>query len=190
MTEQGHQMLLAIARESIMEVLTGKTSPAMSRVEADPPGELMGEEGAFVTIKRRGFSPSAPNSLRGCIGNILGQSPLFRLVQRLARESAFHDPRFPPVKLEELSQLRIEISVLTVPRQISGADDIVVGRDGVLLTCAHHRAVFLPQVAVEQGWDRDTMLNHLAVKAGLYPTAWQHDECRFEVFQAEIFEEL
>ena len=108
---------------------------------------------------------------------------------RLAQESAFHDPRFPPLRNEELPQIKIEISILSVPYGVKGPDEIVVGRDGVLLTCNRHRAVFLPQVATEQGWDLETMLNHLAMKAGLYPTAWQQKECMFEVFQAEIFEE-
>ena len=189
MNEENRQHLLRIARESIQETLTGEPSATFALIERNPPHELQGAEGAFVTLKRKGISPGGDGALRGCIGNILGQKPLYRLIQRLARESAFHDPRFQAVHLEELAHLTIEISVLTIPRPIESPEEIVVGTDGVLLTCGHHRAVFLPQVATEQGWDRETMLNHLAMKAGMYPTAWQQSECLFEVFQAEVFEE-
>ncbi|MDD3824277.1 MAG: AmmeMemoRadiSam system protein A [Sphaerochaetaceae bacterium] len=183
------RLLLAIARESIMESLTGRYPKTLAEVESQDPVELAGEEGAFVTLKRRKVPNGAPGSLRGCIGNIQGKKPLYRLVHRLAKESAFSDPRFPKVTLGELQGLKIEISVLTVPRLVEGPHMIVVGRDGVLLTCGWHRSVFLPQVATEQGWDRETMLNHLAMKAGLDPDAWRGSDCRFEVFQAEIFEE-
>lgn len=189
MNDENRLYLLRIARESIWEALTGEPSATSRLIEQNPPHELQGAEGAFVTLKRKGISPGGEGALRGCIGNILGQKPLFRLVHRLARESAFHDPRFHAVRLEELAHLTIEISVLTIPKPIGSPNDIVVGTDGVLLTCGHHRAVFLPQVATEQGWDRDTMLNHLAMKAGMYPTAWQQSDCLFEVFQAEVFEE-
>lgn len=188
MTREGQKILLSIARESIMEALTGKPSPTLARVDANPIKEISGAEGAFVTLKQRGVSPKE-GALRGCIGNIIGQKPLYRMIYRLAQESAFHDPRFPRVRLEEMDHLRIEISVLTVPRPVSGPQEIVIGRDGVILTCGHHRAVFLPQVAVEQGWDLEQMLSHLAMKAGVYPTAWKHGDCSFEVFQAEVFEE-
>jgi AmmeMemoRadiSam system protein A len=189
MTIDSQRALLCIAREAIEEVLSGKPSPAFARIAADPPEEVTGEEGAFVTLKQRGLSPAAAGSLRGCIGNIIATGPLYKLIKHLAGESAFHDPRFPPVRLTELSQLRIEISILTVPKPVASVSEIVVGQDGVLLTKGTHRSVFLPQVAIEQGWDREEMLNHLAMKAGLYPSAWQQQSCLFEVFQAEIFQE-
>jgi AmmeMemoRadiSam system protein A len=185
-----HQnLLLALARESIKEALTGELSVTLKKLKENPPSELTGEEGAFVTLKREASSPATSEVLRGCIGNVLGQKPLYRLVYRLAQESAFHDPRFPPLRLEELPQIKIEISILSIPYEVKAPQEIEVGRDGVILTHGRHRALFLPQVAPEQGWDRETMLNHLAMKAGLYPTAWQQKECVFEVFQAEIFEE-
>lgn len=189
MHERERELLLAIARESILESLEGVPSVTYEAVTGSPPEELCGDEGAFVTLKRRGIGAGEIGSLRGCIGNIIGEKPLYRLIRRLARESAFHDPRFPAVQREELEQLAIELSILSVPQDIESPDGIVVGRDGVILTCGYRRAVFLPQVATEQGWDRDTMLNHLAMKAGLFPTAWQQEDCRFSIFQAEIFGE-
>jgi AmmeMemoRadiSam system protein A len=189
MEQKERNLLLAIARESIEESLERVPPSTYREVDADPPDALCGEEGAFVTLKRKGFSDGAPGGLRGCIGNIIGQRPLYALVHRLAKESAFHDPRFPAVKLGELADLLIEISILTVPQEVSGPQEIVVGRDGVILSCGYHRAVFLPQVATEQGWDRHTMLDHLAMKAGLDPSGWHQRSCTFSIFQAEVFGE-
>jgi len=189
MLRNEQKLLLLIARESIMESCTGTRSTTYEKISKNPPEVFTGLEGAFVTIKRKGISSGSPGSLRGCIGNIVGEPPLYELIRRLARESAFHDPRFSAVRLEEMNELTIEISILSVPITIERPEEIVPGRDGVLLTCGYKRAVFLPQVATEQGWDRNTMLNHLAMKAGLYPTAWRQQQCEFKTFQAEIFEE-
>jgi AmmeMemoRadiSam system protein A len=110
-------------------------------------------------------------------------------VPNLARESAFNDPRFHPVAKEELDLLVIEISLLSAMQSISDYHQIRLGVDGTLLTHGYHRAVFLPQVATEQGWDLDTMLERLSCKAGLWPKAYTDEACRFEVFQAEVFSE-
>ena len=183
------KLLLAVAREAIHESLSGEISHTFAELELTRPTALCGSEGAFVTLKQRGISPGSPGSLRGCIGNIFGDPPLYQLIRRLACESAFSDNRFAPVTQPELQQLVIELSILSVPQPISDPELITAGRDGVLLTCGYRRAVFLPQVATEQGWDRETMLNHLAMKAGLYPTAWKQQHCTFSIFQAEICEE-
>lgn len=189
MERESKKLLLLLARESIVEALTAIPSPSLKRVQEGNYPELMGEEGAFVTLRERGYSHESPNSLRGCIGNIIGTPPLYKLIQRLARESAFHDHRFAPLKERDLPHIEIEISLLSPPKEISSPQDIVLGRDGVLLSCGAHRAVFLPQVATEQGWNLETMLEHLSIKAGLYPTGWKREECQFNVFQAEVFEE-
>ncbi len=189
MKPQEQKLLLQIARESLIESLEGVASATYAAVKDNAPEALCTEEGAFVTLTRKGFSSGAQGSLRGCIGNIIGEKPLYRLIRRLARESAFHDPRFSPVQKDELDQLLIEISILTVPQRIDNPQEIVVGRDGVIIACGYKRAVFLPQVATEQGWDRETMLNHLAMKAGMYPTAWHQADCEFSIFQAEVFGE-
>jgi len=106
----------------------------------------------------------------------------------MALQSAFEDPRFKPVTLRELPDLDIEISVLTPMKPVSGPGEIVVGRDGVLLRKGGRSAVFLPQVAPEQGWGRDEMLNHLSQKAGLPSGAWR-EGASFETFQAIVFGE-
>ena len=106
----------------------------------------------------------------------------------MAFAAAFHDRRFRPVTLEELPRLSIEISVLTPVQRVGSPGEIRVGRDGVLLEKDGRQAVFLPQVATEQGWGRDEMLDQLCRKAGLPPGSWR-DGARISVFQAEVFRE-
>lgn len=178
------KILLLLARESIEEKLLHCPSKTLKELEKNPPPQLMGEEGAFVTLKE---VPSG--NLRGCIGNIFGEGPLYKTVYRLAKESAFHDPRFRPLTAKELSKIKIEVSILTPPKRVEGPQEINVGRDGVILTLGRRRALFLPQVAQEEGWDRETLLRHLSLKAGLAPDGWLAKGVTFETFQAEVIEE-
>lgn len=140
---------------------------------------LTEKRGAFVTLSLRG-------RLRGCIGTIEGHLPLVDAVVRNARAAAREDPRFAPVGVAELPRLDLEVSALTPLQAVARVQDIVIGQHGILLAKNGHRAVFLPQVAVEQGWDLETTLGHLALKAGLSPGDW-HEGARFEVFEAEVF---
>ncbi|MBP2681937.1 MAG: hypothetical protein H6Q78_1800 [Candidatus Krumholzibacteriota bacterium] len=114
--------------------------------------------------------------------------PLCQVVGWCALQSAFNDRRFSPVEIEELDDIDIEISVLTPYRRVGGYDAIRVGRDGVLMEKGGRSAVFLPSVAVDQGWDRDEMLSHLSAKAGLPTDAWKKDAV-FYTFQAAAFSE-
>jgi AmmeMemoRadiSam system protein A len=102
--------------------------------------------------------------------------------------SAAHDPRFPRLTAPELEQVDLEVSVLSPPAPVPGPEAIRVGTHGVILHKSGRSAVFLPQVAPEQGWDRDTMLDHLARKAGLPSGAWRSG-ATFEVFTAQVFRE-
>jgi AmmeMemoRadiSam system protein A len=113
---------------------------------------------------------------------------LDKTVEAMALEAAFNDRRFPPVQLSEVKNLEIEISVLTPMKPISKPEEIVVGRDGVLLSKGGSSAVFLPQVATEEHWSRDEMLGHLCEKAGMAAGCWRRD-ASFQVFQAEVFSE-
>jgi AmmeMemoRadiSam system protein A len=121
------------------------------------------------------------------MGVIEAQQPLYEAVVQAAVWAA-RDPRFPPLQSAELDEIEVEVSVLSAPHRVAGPQEIVVGRDGVVLSKGGRRAVFLPQVAPEQGWDRDTMLDHLARKAGLPTTAWRQG-AQFEVFTAQVFAE-
>ena len=175
--------LLRIAREAVEHaVRTGKPFPA-NHFTQSAPAATRTRMGAFVTLNDR-----ATHALRGCIGEILTVRPLVEAVTARAADSALHDPRFNPVSPSELAGLRVEVSALTPPRPVASWRDIVLGRDGMTLEKNGHFAVFLPQVAPEQGWDLATTLTYLSQKAGLPPEAWR-EGAAFETFQAEVFHE-
>lgn len=147
--------------------------------EPAPPIEraLMVRAGVFVTLERRG-------ELRGCIGHIEADTPLAPLTGRMARAAACEDPRFPPVRPSELAGLDVELSVLGPPAP-GGADELVVGRHGVIVTRGRHRALLLPQVAPRCGWTADDMLEAVCRKAGLPPDAWLADGTLVELFEVQ-----
>jgi AmmeMemoRadiSam system protein B/AmmeMemoRadiSam system protein A len=171
------RILLAFARKTLRQYLTTQTVPLARNF----PARLSFRQGVFVTLKSKGF-------LRGCIGSILPKDELGKTVGTIALQAALNDPRFPPVEAKELDDLEIEISLLTPLKSISDPDQIVVGRDGVLLTKEGKSAVFLPQVAPENNWSRIQMLNNLCTKALLPSGCWKQN-ARLETFQAEVFGE-
>ncbi|MGE5358958.1 MAG: AmmeMemoRadiSam system protein B [Bacteroidales bacterium] len=170
--------LLAYARNTLTRYLGTETLPLARGFSA----RVNRKGGVFVTLKKQG-------ELRGCIGHIPSDSAVAGLVGRMALESALNDPRFPKVTADELRGLELEISVLTPPKRVGGATDIVVGRDGVFLDADGRGAVFLPQVAPEQGWNRDEMLDNLCVKAGLPANRWRRPGVTYSTFQADVFGE-
>jgi AmmeMemoRadiSam system protein A len=111
------------------------------------------------------------------------------MVPRFALRAAFEDPRFPGLTAEELTGCTIEISVLTPPRPVERPEDVVVGRDGLIIELGARRGLLLPQVATEWGFDRVTFLAEVSRKAGLPPDAWQLPAARLWSFQAEVFAE-
>lgn len=146
---------------------------------ADLPESLRAPGAAFVTVKQQG-------RLRGCIGNILPKEPLYRAVLTNAQAAALRDPRFGPLRPQELPALEVSVSVLGPTTPIASAEHFIVGRHGVVLTKDGRRAVFLPSVAPEQGWDREETLRQLCRKAGLTPDAWRNG-AQLEVFTAEEY---
>ncbi len=179
--DKAQAFLLGLARETLRRHLAGKPLPDPVKEGRDIPPKVRENYGVFVTLKKHG-------DLRGCIGSIEGTEPLYQGVIRNTVNAASHDPRFEPMTEAEEPQVEIEISVLTPLKQVAGPMDIRVGRDGVVLEKSGRRAVFLPQVAPEQGWDLETMLAHLSRKAGLSSDAWKSG-ARFETFQAHVFHE-
>jgi AmmeMemoRadiSam system protein A len=115
--------------------------------------------------------------------------PLHETVRRMSVESATADPRFPAVAAAELKEIEIEISALTTAEPISGPAEFQVGRDGIIIRKGGSGAVFLPQVAPEQGWDRDQTLTHLCRKAGLPGEEWKKPGMKFFTFTAQVFDE-
>jgi AmmeMemoRadiSam system protein A len=107
----------------------------------------------------------------------------------MAVAAGTRDPRFSPLSRQELSSVDIEISVLTPPRAVESVDEIQIGRDGLVISRGYSRGVLLPQVAVEQDWDRTTFLQQTCRKAGLPPNAWEQSGTVIEVFTAEVFGE-
>lgn len=175
--EADKKALLRHARETLERYYSIRMAP----LARDFPAHLMEPRGVFVTLKKKG-------RLRGCLGHMAEDTPLATLVGTMALQSALEDPRFEPVTAGEVPSLEIEISVLTPARPVSGPADIVVGRDGVILRKGGRSAVFLPQVAPEQGWGREEMLDHLCLKAGLPAGAWKTG-ASLSTFQAIVFQE-
>jgi len=169
--------LLAFARETISRIFLTDTVPLARGFNEN----LQQPRGVFVTLKKKG-------ELRGCIGRIIGDEPLCKLVGAMAVQAAFNDRRFQPLTAGELNDTNIEISVLTPMKKVAGASDIVVGRDGVLLSKDGRSAVFLPQVATEQGWNREELLDNLCLKAGLTAGSWKAG-AQLSTFQAIVFSE-
>ena len=176
------QTLLTLARTVIDEALHGDALSELDDTSLPLTPALKVRRGAFVTLTIDG-------ELRGCIGEILPRRPLVRVVADHALSAAFEDPRFPPLTAAEWPSVRIEISALTPPRPVDSWRDIEIGRHGMTLSLHGCMAVFLPQVAPEQGWDLETTLTHLARKAGLPAQAWRDPEARFSVFEADVFHE-
>ncbi|MCX5848585.1 MAG: AmmeMemoRadiSam system protein A, partial [Deltaproteobacteria bacterium] len=177
LTSSDKKTLLAFARETLSRFFLTDTVPLARGFNAN----LQQPCGAFVTLKKKG-------ELRGCIGRMIGDEPLGKLVGTMAIQAAFNDGRFSPLTADELNDIEIEISVLTPMKQVAGAADIVVGRDGVLLSKDGHHAVFLPQVATEQRWNREELLDNLCLKAGLAAGSWKKG-AQLSTFQAVVFSE-
>jgi AmmeMemoRadiSam system protein B/AmmeMemoRadiSam system protein A len=181
LTEQDEKQLLILARRTINHVLQNGTVPDPSELGVEITDAMKPPRAAFVTLKKH-------SQLRGCIGDIYPQQPLYKSVMMNAIYASFRDRRFSPVKKEECDDIKIEISILTVPKPVASADDIRIGVDGVVLYKDGKSALFLPQVATEQGWDIDEMLTHLSLKAQLPGYAWK-DGASFRTFQARVFGE-
>lgn len=176
LTETDQQTLLRMAREALEGYLSFKEIPQVA-----PPAESLRQLcGAFVTLRKG-------KSLRGCIGMTEANKPLYITVRECAVWAALHDPRFPPVTKQEVSELTVEISVLSPLTDIS-PEDIVVGRHGLLVSRGALRGLLLPQVAVQWKWDREQFLKETCRKAGLPPDAWRQG-ARIQAFTAFVFEE-
>ena len=180
LSPQQRKQLLTIAREAIQAVLEGR------RLELDPAHfdeDLRRPAGAFVSLHTKG------GDLRGCIGSIQPVAPLFQAVHGSAVNAAFRDPRFYPVRKDELEQLDLEISVMGPIEVVQSVEEIEVGRDGLIITRGRNAGLLLPQVATDYGWDTEAFLGHTCIKAGLAADSWRSPDCRIERFAAEVFSE-
>ncbi len=180
LTPEEEKSLLRLARQEIVAGL-GLTDDRM-----EPPGprtETMEIPcGAFVTLHQGG-------SLRGCIGHIQGTQPLADTIREMAAAAAFQDPRFPALTPEEYPDIDIEISVLTPLEKTENPEAIQPGVHGLLLRRGRQSGLLLPQVALEEDWDRETFLNHTCLKAGMAPGCWQDPQTEIYTFRALVFGE-
>ena len=179
LNEEEKQRLLTIARKSVERVVLDSKlyEPATTGDEA-----LDQERGAFVTIKEAG-------ELRGCVGYTSGVKPLYRTISEAAALAALRDPRFRPVTREELPQLEYEISVLSPLVHVRDVNQIEVGRHGLLIRNRDHEGLLLPQVPVEQHWNRTKFLQQTCVKGGMDPECWKAEETDIFRFTALVFSE-
>ncbi|MCL2155958.1 MAG: AmmeMemoRadiSam system protein A [Leptospirales bacterium] len=171
--------LLNLARKTIADKLDVETDIKLPSFNENIFNEKCG---SFVTLHING-------NLRGCIGYIEGVKTIPETVKDMALASAFKDPRFPSLNREEYKKIDIEISVLSPIERVNDINDIVVGRDGIIITKGFNRGLLLPQVATEQGWDRDTFLTHTCYKAGLPGDSWKKSDVIIEKFSAQVFSE-
>lgn len=174
LAEHERQVLLWVARESATATVTGRDVHL-------PPSPSSREGGAFVTLH-------LSDTLRGCMGQVEGQGSLIETVGHVAAAAASEDPRFPPVRVEELPQIVFEVSILGPLEACFGPQAIELGRHGLVVDDGERRGLLLPQVAVEWGWDAHTFVSKTCVKAGLRPDAWTR-AAALSMFEAEVFRE-
>jgi AmmeMemoRadiSam system protein A len=171
------RLLLALARRALTLAVQSRAP-----LEGFPDDEALQQPGgAFVTLHHR-------KRLRGCVGQLPSKDSLAAVIAHCAKSAALEDPRFEPVRLDELSGIEIELSVLS---QLTDATkgQIEPGKHGLIVSSGWKRGVLLPQVATQFHWDAVRFLEETCVKAGMEPNAWQDESTRIQTFTAEVFSE-
>ncbi len=176
LSEQEKAELHLIARKTIEAKCRGSANPEITTASA----RLKENYAAFVSLYKKG-------ELRGCIGHIVARKPLAETVAEMAEAAALRDPRFSPVRPDELGDIRIEISVMTPLQKVKSPEEIEVGKHGLVVQRRNNIGLLLPQVATEQGWDRTTFLENTCLKAGLPRNAWKEAETEIYLFSADVF---
>ena len=182
-TEKEKKILLSDARETITAELD-KRKPFYHEEDIEAESNLKKPCGAFVSLH---IEPG--HSLRGCIGRMAASLPLIETVREMAEEAAFSDPRFPPLRKNELSNLHIEISVLSPMSLCPDYRRIKVGVHGLLLRRGYNSGVLLPQVPVEQGWNLEQYLEYICIKAGVPAGSYKAKDAELSTFTAVVFGE-
>lgn len=170
--------LIDLARLAVGEAVTNNKLP-----EAVPREGVFGQyRGVFVTLHVRG-------ALRGCIGVVEAQLPLGESLVQSAISAATQDPRFSPVRTDELGDLQVEISLLSAPARLS-PEDVEIGKHGLLIVSGNRRGLLLPQVATEHGLTREQFLDETCRKAGLPRGCWRSSGTQIFGFTCEVFSEF
>ncbi len=174
-TDEERALMKEMVKTTIESNLFGKREKPLA-----VPQKLKEKMGAFVCLKTHG-------ELKGCIGHIKGFLPLHETIKEMARQAAFHDPRFAPLDAGEWKATEVEISVLTPMQKIDDIEQIEIGVHGLYIEKGVETGLLLPQVATEYGWDRITFLEYACMKAGLPKDAWKSKETNIYVFSADVF---
>lgn len=177
-------ILLSQAREAIICELEKRKPSWHTAPKIENNSNLYTPCGAFVSLHTL-----PQRSLRGCIGRMTANLPLIETVRIMAKEAAFGDPRFPPLKKEELNRCHIEISALSPMTVCPDPKQVKIGVHGLLLTGRGRSGVLLPQVPVEQAWNLDEYLDYICVKAGLPPGSYDAPDTQLYTFTAVVFGE-
>jgi len=184
-TTDEKKILLSDARESIASELEGR-KPNYSDVPQAEGSALEKPCGAFVTLHAVNVNE---RKLRGCIGRMTATLPLLQTVRLMAKEAAFSDPRFPPLRREELPHCHIEISALSPMSPCPDPLQVKVGVHGLYIIKGGRQGVLLPQVPVEQGWNLNEYLEYICTKAGLPQGSWKAKDAQLFTFTAVVFGE-
>ena len=176
------QKIIQLARDSII------TKFSNSNPEVKGLDHLTDTQGIFVTLHKNG-------ELRGCVGYIESEKSLKDSITEIARSAAFRDSRFDPVTVDEMKEIVLEVSILSIPAQIKITkpedyiDFIKIGQHGLILQNGMHSGLLLPQVPIEQKWDEKEFLTYLGIKAGIGPDAWKEKNTKIFAFEAQVFHE-
>jgi len=179
-SKEEKQMLLETARDSIKSLF--KPQMEIKELNSEKHPIFASKSGAFVTLTKN-------NNLRGCIGYIISDRPLYQTIKDAAIQAATSDPRFPPLSVDEIDKIELEISILSEPFPLKNYDEIIVGKHGLILEEGVHRGLLLPQVPIEHNLNKDEYLSALCQKAGLYADYWKEKQLKLKAFTATIFSE-
>lgn len=178
LTIEEKRELLCIAREAVKAAIAREIYVPLKPSSLN----LATKAGAFVTLKER-------EELRGCIGLIEARYPLYQVIAEMAEKSAMCDPRFEPVRADELKNLQIEISVLSPLKPVHNIEEVEVGLHGLAIEKGFYRGLLLPQVATENNWTREEFLEYTCIKAGLDKESYKDPNAHLFIFSAEVFGE-
>jgi uncharacterized protein (TIGR00296 family) len=184
-SEKDGQILVKTARIVVTDYLKNGSKTELGKKFQD---DFSFNSGVFVTLNN-------PLGLRGCIGYPLPDKKLFNALEESAISAATEDPRFPPVKFEELDSITFEVTVLTPPTKIEVSDSqeylskIKIGQDGLIVKYGYNSGLLLPQVPVEYGWNEKEFLEYTCEKAGLPKEYWQKEDVEILKFEGIVFKE-
>ena len=184
-SEKDGQILVKTARMVVTDYLKNGSKTELGKKFQE---DFSFNSGVFVTLNN-------PLGLRGCIGYPLPDKKLFNALEEAAISAATEDPRFPPVKFEELDSITFEVTVLTPPTKIEVSDSqeylskIKIGQSGLIVKYGYNSGLLLPQVPVEYGWNEKEFLEYTCEKAGLPKEYWQKEDVEILKFEGIVFKE-